>query len=235
MDTLSQIEWESTHERKLKDTLHGLLKDINQFGNKQLGSVVDTIVQLLVCNPRIAKSLLNVLHYYLERFHTQHHVQKNIILVIHGVVLQKTNFIHHVVDGIVDISFACGINSSTPIAYAPDRLSFNIARSYLHDCIVRWQQLGIVSNQFLSKLKAKEQSFKFIGPPPNFPPPQDEAPSNFDRAMLELAGRGMDKSCLSPRKHHKFVQDGMKQGVMDGWLHIDENGHYKVRIEEALQ
>ena len=122
----------------------------------------------------------------------------------------------------------------TRISHGCDRES-NKVRLLLHHYIRKWIELQIVPMQFQHNLLRDEQPWTFSRPAPNFPAQQNEGPSTFDMAVLGIIGGGIDVSYLNPTSMYTLVENGMKEGVQDGWLYIDKIGNYKVNIEKALE
>ena len=220
------MEWATIKEMKLRDTISTLLTNLNKMEDETPNDLIIAIQSLLMCNPNIASSMFDVLLYYLER--EEEIARKNIIHAIHVIVVKQhainpfSLFTKMVKDNITYISHGC------------DRQS-NKVRLYLHKCIKYWIDHQIVSRQFLLDLQKKEQQWTFSKPTPYFVISQNEAPKIFDMAMLGIVGRGKDSTYMDSTSMQTLVKNGTKEGIQEGWLYIDENGHHKINIEKALE
>jgi hypothetical protein len=122
-------------------------------------------------------------------------------------------------DNILLISYSCSPKSCEEP---------NEVRSCLHKCIERWIHLQIVPRQFMFDLEREERRWSFKRPHPRFPVQQQEAPRAFDLAMAGVIGWCINASYLKPESMKALVQSSMEQGVQDGWLYKDKNGHHKI-------
>jgi hypothetical protein len=117
----------------------------------------------------------------------------------------------------------------TSISHASDTPGSREVRIFLHQCVYRWIEAGIVSAQFLKSLEQEEAKWSGRGPRPSYSyPASTEAPVPFDLVRLGLQGPGYNRT-LDMRK---LVEQGMADKSNEGWLSRDKYGHFVVHVKE---
>lgn len=231
-----QLEWASKEETFLRNEIESSLNQMHELKKEIPSTLANHLLQYLAWNCESAQPLFNTLLYYLER---SDEIAQHIILCAIGEVVSKEanisqtqHFTNVVKNNINNISHGCGKKNSE-------------VRACLHGWITHWIHHKIVPEEFLFNLKSEEQKWTFSRPPPRFYTPLEQSPSTFNLAMEGIIGRGCDpiynnlvSICTQARTQEEFpslctqiVQNGIEDGIKDGWMYIDKDGHHKVRIE----
>ena len=197
--------------------MYSKLSRIATWREGEMEEVAGWVLQCKLCPPH---EWFNLLVYILEREPTSLG-RGRVVHIINDVVLgewsrQVRPFTDLVKKGILSISHACDAPGSYEV------------RIFLHQCMFRWIEAGIVPPQFLKSLEQEEAKWTGRGPRPSYSyPASTEAPVPFDLVRLGLQGPGYNRT-LDMRK---LVEQGMADKSNKGWLSRDKYGHFVVRVE----